>query len=303
MGFLRVVFLLGWCCMPFLSTLRASGSAPLDSIFVNGKLIRVQASVEIDTVSRTRRWQFGWNMPGPVERRPVKQKMPSWNALELHGRFPVRSEGDLGLALDAFAHGIPAGGGGLSWSRVMPRPGARPWGFGVNGRLQSMRYWEFGELLPDSLIGFISTGDSQSILAVTRQAFELGVETDTLAMSISPTMAWSVGLSAVLRAELLDHAHTTLAFGLERWSAARSTIWVREPTLDEVPLSVVIEEGMVWQPVMSISMERSWGGTQQRGPRSFSGAWCAGLSAVWRPAESREWSCRLQLTRMLGMVR
>ena len=258
MGILRIACFLGWCCTSFQSNLHAHERMSEDSIFVNGKLIRVQASVEIDTVSKTRRWQFGWNLPGPVDRRPIKQRPPTWDAIELYGRIPAANSGELGRSLDAFAHRTAAGGGGISWTRVMPRPGGRAWGFGYNGRLQCARTWGFDSALPDSLIGFLPAEERRSIQVVTRQEYELGVETDTLVVPLIPSAAWSLGLSALLRAEYIRNTPMTVAFGLERWSSERQSIWVREPSLDQNPIVVVKEEGLVWQPVISMGLERSW---------------------------------------------
>ena len=272
-------------------------AVPSDSIYVDGRAIRVHATVEIDTVSRPRRWQFGWNVPGPDEGRPIKRKAPAWNALYAAGRLPfdVRQPFE-GTPLDAFTGGLPNPALAFGWSRIVPRPGARPWGFGWAMEGQWMAVSGFDGALPDSLIGFLA-GSPNEVLAVTRERFEIGVETDTVAVRVGQSSSWSGAALAVLQAELVRQIPITLSFGLERWSTDRPSIRVSAPGAAAPPLLVRSQPGAAWQPVARVGASWAWG---RRGRRGFSGAWSAGAFLTWRPAEDRTWSARLQVTRVLA---
>ena len=288
-----------WCWLIALCSAAPSIAAAVpsaDSIFVDGQTIRVQASVEIDTVSRPRRWQFGWNLPGPDERRPIKQKAPNWNAVYGMGRMPL---GGFSEGLDGFARGWPPVAGGLGWAQVMPRPGRRPWGFGWAVELQGMALSDWGEALPDSLIGFLPN-DAESVWAVTRQRFDIGVETDTVVVGLVRSNSFGWGAHALLRAEWCRGTPVTLSFGMERWNADRLHHRIVRPESLEPPVVTQVQPGGAWQPVMRVGIGGAWGGTRRRGVPGFSGRWAAETGLTWRPAEVHPISLRLQVTRSFG---
>ena len=290
-------FMLGFVAM--LAWAPAFAVSSVDSIFVDGQIIRVQASVEIDTVSRPRRWQFGWNLPGPDERRPIKRKAPNWNAVYAVGRAPL---GGVSEGLDGFARGWPPAGVGLGWAQVIPRPGQRPWGLGWAVEVQGMSVSDWGEALPDSLIGFLPR-DAESVWAVTRQRFDIGVETDTVAVGLKRARAIGWGAHALLRAEWFRATPVTLSFGLERWSADRPHHRIARPEGGEAPVITQIQPGGAWQPVMRMGVGHAWAGARRRGAPGFSGLWSAEAALTWRPAEVQPISVRLQVTRRLGLGR
>ena len=279
----------GWLwVVAFFAQDAAAFDVPSDSIFVDGKTIRVQASVEIDTVSRPKRWQFGWNVPGPDERRPIKRKAPAWNQGYALVRTPLGGES---MGLEAFTSGVPATGWGAGWDHFVPRPGKRPWGFGWSLEGQWMPSASFGTPLPDSLIGFLPQGPD-AVWAVTQERFDIGVETDTLSVPVVRTSSISIALNAALQVDLSRQTPLTLTFGLERWSADRTTFRVAKPGTPSPPVLSFVAPGAAWQPVARLGISRSWGG---RTPR-----WSAGASLVWRPAEAQSLSARVQFAHQFG---
>ena len=297
---MRVPRFMFWLGVMLVGAVEPSFAVPsADSIFVNGQIIRVQASVEIDTVSRPRRWQFGWNLPGPDERRPIKRKAPNWNAVYALGRVPL---GGVSNGLDGFARGWPPTGVGLGWAQIMPRPGQRPWGFGWSVEAQTMSVSDWGAALPDSLIGFLPR-DAESVWAVTRQRFDIGVETDTVEVGLKRVRAIGWGAHALLRAEWFRATPITLSFGLERWSGDRPHHRIARPESLDAPVITQIQPGGGWQPVMRAGVGHAWAGNRRRGARGFSGRWSADAALTWRPAEAQPISVRLQVTRRIGSGR
>lgn len=285
--------LLGGLLSCFVAVAGGEQVCTSDSIFIDGRVIRVQASVELDTVSRPRRWQFGWNVPGPDERRPVKRRVPAWNGVEVWSRAAVGG-GD-GTRLEVFDAGRPAVGGGLAWSHVAPRPGRRAWGLGGQIQAQWMPTTGFSESLPDSLIGFLPA-ERGTVQAVTWERFDLGVETDTLAIGLERSTAWGWAAAGLLRVELQPHTAVSLAFGLERWSRDRTTWRVAEPALDRDPVLAFTAPGAQWHPLARVALEHYWG---RRGS-AFRGRWGLGVGATWRPAEPDPLSIQLRLGVALG---
>jgi hypothetical protein len=299
---MRVPKFMWWCGVMLVEAVNpafAVEALPADSIFVDGQIIRVQASVEIDTVSRPRRWQFGWNLPGPEERRPIKRKAPNWNAVYGMGRVPIGGVSD---GLDGFARGWPPTGFGLGWAQVMPRPGQHPWGFGWAVEAQVMSASDWGKELPDSLMGFLPR-DAGSVWAVTRQRFDIGVETDTVVVGLQRARSVGWGAHALVRAEWFLATPVTLSFGLERWSDDRPYHSITLPESPDPPVTTQIQSGGVWQPVMRMGVGHAWARTHRRGAPGFSERWSAEASLTWRPAEVQSISFRVQLTRRIGAGR
>lgn len=254
-----------------------------DSIVVDGRVIRVQASVELDTVSRPRRWQFGWNVPGPDERRPIKRRPPAWKGGELWGRMPLGTGG----RLDTFSQGLPGAGTGVGWTHVAPRPGRRAWGLGGQIQLQACPSVDFATALPDSTIGFLP-GEGASVRAVTWERFDLGVETDTVVVDLARSWTWGGALAGVLQVELSRNTPLEFAFGMERYGEARTLIRVAEPAIGGDPVQRFEVPGRQWQPMARVGVAHFWG-------RPTTTRWGVGLGVVWRPAEPDPVSVRAQL--------
>lgn len=284
-----ILFVLSAWCSPSAWALEGAR----DSIFIDGRVIRVQASVELDTVSRPRRWQFGWNVPGPDERRPIKRRVPAWNSLAAWNRVAV-GEGEM-QRLEPFARGVPAVGGGVAWTHVAPRPGHRAWGLGGQIQAQWQPSTTFADALPDSLIGFLPAGNG-TVQAVTFERFDLGVETDTVDIGLVTGTAWSVAAAGLLRVELRPSTSMTVSFGLERWSKPRTTVRVAAPDLDGLPVREQSAEDGTWQPAARLAVDHFWG----RGPSAFRGRWGLGVGATWRPAEPDPVSLQVRLSLALG---
>jgi hypothetical protein len=270
-----------------------------DSIVVDGKVIRVQAYVEIDTVARPKRWQFGWNFTGSDAPRSIKRKAPAWNGMEVFGRFPCAGAQVAGVRLENFTSGVPAAGWGGSWTRVVPRPGRRSWGFGLMLSGQFMEHASFSEITPDSLIGFLPH-TSTSVFAVTRSQYDLGIETDTIPIGLMNSSAWSAMAAVVMRMELRRNMPLQLSFGLERWSQDRQVTHVREPALNQMPWVISLEEGRSWQPVMGMQLGWAWGRSKSRYQRQFQGSWSANAGFSWRPMEAEPISLRVGVLTSIG---
>jgi hypothetical protein len=153
----------------------------------------------------------------------------------------------------------------------------------------------FSESLPDSLIGFLPA-ERGTVQAVTWERFDLGVETDTLAIGLERSTAWGWAAAGLLRVELQPHTAVSLAFGLERWSRDRTTWRVAEPALDRDPVLAFTAPGAQWHPLARVALEHYWG---RRGS-AFRGRWGLGVGATWRPAEPDPLSIQLRLGVALG---
>jgi|GEM_PF-6737703 len=147
----------------------ATGGSEADSLRVDGRAVRVDALVAVDTLAGRSRAVRRWELPS------------------------VAVRGALGAAWGGAAWGAAWGEGvpGLRWAAGFEVPGEWAVGLGMAGTLVP---WVDPGAVPDSCIGFLGASRAQALRAVVQNRYPLGIETDTV--DAAATGRWEVELRA-----------------------------------------------------------------------------------------------------------